>query len=83
MSAVALLSWHPTSLVHGGLKYGSGSGIPEMSETECERIDASGVGEFIHEGFDRKDVSVRSQGSERSVADRRIEQKMISDLLPR
>ena len=54
-----------------------------MSKTECQRVAAGDVGEFVHEGFDRENISVSSQRSEGSVSYRRIEQEMVSDLLPR
>ena len=83
MSAITLLSWRPARLVRSSLKHSPGSGIFEMRKTERQRVDAGDVGEFVHERFDREDVSVSSQRSERSVSYGRIEQKMISDLLPR
>jgi len=37
---------------------------------------------YVHEGFDRENISVSSQRSERSVSYRRIEEEMVSNLLP-
>src|SRR4029077_15483565 len=81
--AIALLPWNPARFVSDSLKHRLGPGIPEMSQAERQRVDAGGVGKFVHDGFDREDVSVCSQRSERSVSHRRIEQEMVSDLLPR
>jgi hypothetical protein len=41
------------------------------------------VCKLVHEGFDRKDIAVSTKRAKRSVANRRIEQEMVSDLLPR
>ncbi len=54
-----------------------------MQEPERQRVAAGDVGEFVHEGFDRENVSVGSQRSERSVSHRCIKQEMVSDFLPR
>ena len=54
-----------------------------MSKTERYRVDTGDIGEFVHEGFDGENISVSPQSSERPVADRSIEQEVVSDLLPR
>ena len=83
IAAIALLPWNPARFVRSSLKHSLRSWIPEMSKTERQRVDASGVGELVHEGLDRENVSVSSQCSERSVSYRRVEEQVVSDLLPR
>jgi CO/xanthine dehydrogenase Mo-binding subunit len=54
-----------------------------MSQAKCQRIAASRLGEFVHEGLDRENVAMRSKRPERAVSHWRIEQEMVPDLLPR
>src|SRR5437764_12517104 len=52
-----------------------------MRETERNGVKLGRLGELVHERLDGKDVAMGAQGSERSVADRRVEEQVISNFL--
>src|SRR5579862_8997130 len=83
IASIALLPRSPTCLARCSFEYGAGAGVLEMSETERQWIDARDIRKLVHKAFDGKSVSVGSERPERSVADWRVKQQMVSDLLPR
>ena len=65
---ITLTPWLPACFGHHGVNHRMCAFIVEMPKAKFNRVDLCGCSQFVHERFDRKDIDIGAQGTQRGGA---------------